>query len=92
MVLAIAVGLLGFALSPFFDAIGVYVMPAEMLAPVIGPPPCINCDVLVGAGRWRASIRTSHRDQCILLLDYCVRSGPFRLALAEATRRQKSSL
>jgi hypothetical protein len=37
MVLAIAVGLLAFALSPFFDAIGVYVMPAEMLAPVIGP-------------------------------------------------------
>ena len=37
MLLAIAVGVLAFALSPFFDAVGLYATPARILLPVVGP-------------------------------------------------------
>jgi hypothetical protein len=33
---AIAIGALAFALAPFFDAVGVYIVPAGLLLPVIG--------------------------------------------------------
>ena len=36
MVAAIAIGVLASALSPFFDAVGVYIVPAGVLLPVIG--------------------------------------------------------
>jgi hypothetical protein len=36
MVAAIAVGVLAFALGPFFDAVGAYIKPAGYLIPVLG--------------------------------------------------------
>jgi hypothetical protein len=36
LIAAITIGLLAFALSPFFDALGVYIAPAGLLLPVIG--------------------------------------------------------
>jgi hypothetical protein len=33
----VALGAAAFALSPFFDAVGVYIMPARLMAPVLGP-------------------------------------------------------
>jgi len=35
--LAIATALVAFGLSPFFDAIGLYMAPAALLIPLIGP-------------------------------------------------------
>jgi hypothetical protein len=37
MLLALAVGALAFALAPFFDAVGLYITPAKILAPIVGP-------------------------------------------------------
>ena len=37
IVAAIALGILAFALAPFFDAVGVYITPAGLLVQVIGP-------------------------------------------------------
>lgn len=34
---AIALGALAFAVAPFFDAVGVYLTPARLVLPVIGP-------------------------------------------------------
>jgi hypothetical protein len=36
VVAAIAVGVLAFALAPFFDAVGMYVAPAGLFIPVLG--------------------------------------------------------
>ena len=37
IVAAIALGVLAFALAPFFDAVVAYIMPAGLLVPVIAP-------------------------------------------------------
>jgi len=34
---AIVVGVLAYAFAPFFDAVGVYITPARLLLPIIGP-------------------------------------------------------
>jgi hypothetical protein len=36
MFAAVAIGALAFALAPFFDAVGVYILPAGLLLPFIG--------------------------------------------------------
>jgi hypothetical protein len=37
MLLALAVGAIALALAPFIDAVGFYIAPAKILAPIIGP-------------------------------------------------------
>ena len=37
IVAAVALGAIAFALSPLFDAVGVYIMPARLMVPVLGP-------------------------------------------------------
>jgi hypothetical protein len=37
MLFSIAVGVLAFALAPFFDAVGLYATPTRILLPVVGP-------------------------------------------------------
>lgn len=37
IIAALALGAVAFALSPFFDAVGVYIMPARLMVPVLGP-------------------------------------------------------
>ena len=36
MLVAIALGVLAYLLAPFFDAVGVYAAPAQLLLPIIG--------------------------------------------------------
>ena len=36
IITAVALGAVAFALSPFFDAVGVYIMPARLMVPVLG--------------------------------------------------------
>lgn len=37
IIAAVALGAVAFALSPFFDAVGLYIMPARLMVPVLGP-------------------------------------------------------
>lgn len=37
IIAAIALGAVAFAVAPFFDAVGVYLMPARLVGPVLGP-------------------------------------------------------
>ena len=37
IIAAVALGAVAFARSPFFHAVGVYIMPARLMVPVLGP-------------------------------------------------------
>ena len=52
VVASIALGVLAFALAPFFDAVGVYITPAAMLVPVVGPliPSAVAYRLVPGGG------------------------------------------
>jgi len=37
IIAAVALGVLAFAVAPFFDAVGLYLVPAKLIVPVLGP-------------------------------------------------------
>src|ERR1700693_3857199 len=81
---AIAGFVLAFALAPFFDVVvRVYLAPAGLLLPVVGP--LISSKAvywLVPDGGATAGVLYGRR-LCTLFLDYCIWSRTFCLGLAQ---------
>jgi len=77
IIAAIALGAMAFALAPLFDAVGVYISPAGLLAPVIGQliPSKVVDRLVPGDG---APAGVLFILVCtILFLGHCLRSDSF---------------
>jgi hypothetical protein len=81
MLLALAVGAIALALAPFIDAVGFYIAPAKIVAPIIGPLIPSSMMYRLAPDGGVACRHTCDHDLYALFLDYRIHRGSFCLAL-----------